>query len=273
MHEVPRGLTHAAEKAGATFRFGTPVERITRRADGSVRGVRLETGEILAADAVVCNVDVAVAYRSLLGLTPPLVAGRGRYSPSCIVWLAGVRGALPAGAAHHNIHFGRSLARGVHGTARGRPPDARPVDPGDVRDARPIRRWHPTGRPRCSRSSPRPTSTGAWTGQPSGRACATSWRPGSATSATRSTTSWSSGSPIRATGRRRDSSGGHRSPWRTASSRPVRSGRATSTAGIPGLVFTGMGTVPGVGIPMVLISGRLAADRIDEWAGSRRPRR
>jgi phytoene desaturase len=38
---------------------------------------------------------------------------------------------------------------------------------------------------------------------------------------------------------------------------------------IPGLVFTGMGTVPGVGIPMVLISGRLAADRVDEWAGSR----
>jgi hypothetical protein len=24
--------------------------------------------------------------------------------------------------------------------------------------------------------------------------------------------------------------------------------------------------VPGVGIPMVLISGRLAADRVDEWA-------
>ena len=61
MHEVPRGLTHAAEKAGATFRFDTPVERITRRADGSVRGVRLESGEVVAADAVVCNVDVAMA--------------------------------------------------------------------------------------------------------------------------------------------------------------------------------------------------------------------
>jgi phytoene desaturase len=34
---------------------------------------------------------------------------------------------------------------------------------------------------------------------------------------------------------------------------------------IPGLVFTGMNTVPGVGIPMVLISGRLAADRVDQW--------
>ena len=38
---------------------------------------------------------------------------------------------------------------------------------------------------------------------------------------------------------------------------------------VPGLVFTGMGTVPGVGIPMVLLSGSLAADRVDEWAGVR----
>jgi phytoene desaturase len=40
---------------------------------------------------------------------------------------------------------------------------------------------------------------------------------------------------------------------------------------VPGLVFTGMGTVPGVGIPMVLISGRLAADRVAEWDQARRP--
>jgi phytoene desaturase len=39
---------------------------------------------------------------------------------------------------------------------------------------------------------------------------------------------------------------------------------------IPGLVFAGMGTVPGVGIPMVLISGRLAADRVDQWERARR---
>jgi phytoene desaturase len=34
---------------------------------------------------------------------------------------------------------------------------------------------------------------------------------------------------------------------------------------VPGLVFVGMGTVPGVGIPMVLLSGRLAADRAEAW--------
>jgi len=35
----------------------------------------------------------------------------------------------------------------------------------------------------------------------------------------------------------------------------------------PGLVFAGCGTVPGVGVPMVLLSGRLAAERV---AGGRR---
>lgn len=32
----------------------------------------------------------------------------------------------------------------------------------------------------------------------------------------------------------------------------------------PGLVFAGSGTTPGVGIPMVLISGKLAAKRVAE---------
>jgi phytoene desaturase len=30
----------------------------------------------------------------------------------------------------------------------------------------------------------------------------------------------------------------------------------------PGLAFAGSGTVPGVGVPMVLLSGKLAAQRI-----------
>jgi phytoene desaturase len=34
---------------------------------------------------------------------------------------------------------------------------------------------------------------------------------------------------------------------------------------VPGLVFAGSGTVPGVGVPMVLISGKLAADRVSAY--------
>ena len=32
----------------------------------------------------------------------------------------------------------------------------------------------------------------------------------------------------------------------------------------PGLVFAGSGTVPGVGVPMVLVSGKLAAERVQQ---------
>jgi phytoene desaturase len=38
---------------------------------------------------------------------------------------------------------------------------------------------------------------------------------------------------------------------------------------LPGVVFVGSGTVPGVGVPIVLLSGRLAADRVDELARAR----
>ena len=38
------------------------------------------------------------------------------------------------------------------------------------------------------------------------------------------------------------------------------------TKKIPGLVFVGSSTLPGVGVPMVLVSGKLAAERVDEYA-------
>jgi phytoene desaturase len=36
---------------------------------------------------------------------------------------------------------------------------------------------------------------------------------------------------------------------------------------VPGCVLVRMGTVPGVGIPMAVTSGRLAADRVEAWGG------
>ena len=35
---------------------------------------------------------------------------------------------------------------------------------------------------------------------------------------------------------------------------------------VPGLVFVGSSTVPGVGVPMVLVSGKLAAQRVRAMA-------
>ncbi|MGH7749716.1 MAG: phytoene desaturase family protein, partial [Candidatus Dormibacteria bacterium] len=110
VHAVPAALAEAAAKGGAELRWNTPVSRIVRRTgtSGPVTGVRLVSGETIGADAVVAGPDLPAVYRELLPEVPmPRVARRGEYSPSCVLWLAGTGGQLPAGAAHHNIHFGR----------------------------------------------------------------------------------------------------------------------------------------------------------------------
>jgi len=265
IHEVGRGLMQAAEKAGASFTFGQPVERITRNADGSVRGVKLVGGEHVDADAVVCNVDLPVAYRQLLGLEPPLVSRRGHYSPSCVVWLAGVRGALPSDAAHHNIHFGTTWREAFDALLRDgrRMPDpsilvtcAAASDPSLA----------PAGGTTLFALEPAPNLDGHvdWEKERAHLRDELAGRVGSL------------GYPVddvvveRLTDPRDwEAQGLERGTPFALAHRFLQTGPfrpANTDRRIPGLVFSGMGTVPGVGIPMVLISGRLAADRIDEWA-------
>ena len=55
----------------------------------------------------------------------------------------------------------------------------------------------------------------------------------------------------------------------TRSARPARSGPRNVDRRVPGLVFVGSSTVPGVGVPMVLVSGKLAAARVARrWSGA-----
>jgi phytoene desaturase len=65
--------------------------------------VRIAGGERVPADAVVLNADLPVAYRELLGEPAP----RQRFSPSCVVVHIGSRQAYGR-ISHHNIHFGQS---------------------------------------------------------------------------------------------------------------------------------------------------------------------
>ena len=66
-------------------------------------------GQRISADAVVLNPDLPVAYRDLLGREPWGVR-RLRYSPSCFLLLAG-SSAKYSQIAHHNIHFGHSWVK------------------------------------------------------------------------------------------------------------------------------------------------------------------
>ena len=112
IHAVPGRWRSRPRRRASSFRYGTTVERIVLEngTDGAVTGVAASRvgDELIDADAVVCNPDLPVAYRTLLpGLRAPRGRATGAYSPSCIVWHAGVRGRPPPEAAHHNIHFGR----------------------------------------------------------------------------------------------------------------------------------------------------------------------
>jgi phytoene desaturase len=102
---VPWALEAAALDAGVTFRYGDTVEEL-ETSGRRVAAVRLVGGDRLAADAVVVTADEP--HRLVPGLRAPR---RPRYSPSCVALHLGVRAEL-TGQAHHTISFGTSW-RGV----------------------------------------------------------------------------------------------------------------------------------------------------------------
>ncbi|MEO6570284.1 MAG: phytoene desaturase family protein [Ilumatobacteraceae bacterium] len=265
VHAMATGLAEAAAIAGVTIRYGTPVTRILRSGEGGVVGVELGGSDRLTADAVVCNADLPVAYRTLLGgVDAPRVARRGRYSPSCLLWVAGVRGAPPAGAAHHNVHFGNEwddsfkavIKRGIR-----MPDPSTLVSMSSITDAS----LAPDGCSTLYALEPVPNLDGkldwardadrfaddlrrrvAGMGYPDDVVVERVFDPldWEAMGLERGTP-FSLSHTFRQTGPFRPSNVDER---------------------VPGLVFTGSSTVPGVGVPMVLISGKLAAQRVDEYA-------
>lgn len=265
MHAVPVAMARAAADAGVEFRYGTPVESVERGRDGRVRGVRLAAGGTLAADAVVLTPDLPTAYERLLpGLTPPRVTRRGTYSPSALVWHLGVRGeALPEGAGHHNIHFGRAWDEAfddlfVRGRVMRDP--SRYVAVPSVHD----RGAAPAGHHSLYVLEPVPNLKLApldWTQEGPRvrqRLLAFLQRAGYPTDLVTdelvTPADWAEQGMAAGTPFALAHTFGQTGPFR-----PRNVDRRA-----PGVVFAGSGTTPGVGIPMVLISGKLAAQRVAE---------
>ena len=105
MHAVPRALAAAAEKHGVVFKYNTTVTNV-EVSNGRAKAVITESGERYECDAVVLNPDLPVAYRELLGKSPVSIK-RLKYSPSCVTLLIGSNKKYDF-TAHHNIHFGHS---------------------------------------------------------------------------------------------------------------------------------------------------------------------
>jgi phytoene desaturase len=261
IHAVPTIMAQIAEKAGTVFRYGDSVETILRSPTGRVAGVRTETGELIMADAVVCTVDLPMAYERLLpDLRPPRAVRRGRYSPSAVVWHVGVRGIPDPVVAHHNIHFGTEWSSAFDALLnRGElmPDPSRLVTIPSLDD--------PTLAPEgCSTLyvlEPVPNLNGKinWSTEAKPMRdrlheflAAQGYPSEIITEQLITPLDWQAQGMAAGTPFALAHTFGQTGPFR-----PSNVERR-----LPGMFFAGSGTVPGVGVPMVLISGKLAANRV-----------
>ena len=266
MHQIPRAMAAAAAKHGVDLRFNTSVAEV-EHSSGRARAVVTEDGERIALDTVVLNPDLPIARRELLGESSRDTR-RLRTSPSAVVLLAGSR-ARYDNLAHHNIHFGQSWGQTF----------AELIDRYQVMTDPSFFVSHlnrddptlaPAGREAYYILFPAPNERSGidWTefGPRYRDQMITTMQDRGYTdfdaklTTDRLTTpaDWAEqgladGSPFAAA----------HTFWQTGPFRPQNIWGEN-------VVFTGSGTRPGVGVPMVLISGRLAAERIaGPWGAGR----
>lgn len=280
VHAVARAMAGAAEKHGVRIRYGATVTRVLTAGDRAT-GVLTADGEHVPADVVVLNPDLPTAYRALL---PPVRRHRPRlrYSPSAVVLHIGSRQEYRR-IAHHNIHFGRAWRQTFDQVIRRgelmSDPSLLVTNPSRTDPS-----MAPTGRHTYYVLAPVPNlerAPLAWRGSPH-------W-PGSShpsgsladryadelvgtleqrgyvgfadavevrevvTPAEWAAAGMAAGTPFAAA-----HTLGQTGPFRPGNLHPT----------LRNVVFVGSGTQPGVGVPMVLISGRLGAARV---TGTARP--
>ncbi len=112
------GLRRLAEEAGVRLHLGTEVAGIREEA-GRAAGIRLADGSTHDADVVVCNMEVIPAYRRLLGEPEERLQRFDRFGPACsgLVLHLGVRRTYPR-LAHHNFFFSRDPESHFHAVFR-----------------------------------------------------------------------------------------------------------------------------------------------------------
>ncbi len=255
MHALPRAMADAAAKRGVTIHYGVTVDGVETVGDRAT-AVTTTDGMRFPADVVVLNPDLPVAYRDLLGREPARLKLL-TYSPSCWLMLAG-SSAQYSRIAHHNIHFGRAWRETFA-----------ELEAGELQSDPSFLVTHPThtepslapdGKHSYYVLFPTPNTQGSvrWP-QPGFRENAL------ALMEKRGYTGFSDAIEVEditdpSDWEARGMAAG--APF-SASHRLLQTGpfRPANHWG-QNVVFVGSGTQPGVSVPMVLISGRLAAERI-----------
>jgi len=114
IYAIAVAMQRLAEELGVEIRTGQRVQQITVKG-GRATGVTLADGTALAAQAVVANVDVTTVYEQLLPpgpVTRRMQQKLAAIEPSCsgYVLLLGIEGQHPT-LAHHNIFFAPDYRR------------------------------------------------------------------------------------------------------------------------------------------------------------------
>ncbi|MCK6621699.1 MAG: phytoene desaturase [Calditrichaceae bacterium] len=104
MYRLAEALERLARDLGVEIHLNSPVEQIIHRG-GRIRGVQVN-GEFIEADYLVCNADVVSAHNRLIDGFPARRRKLNRLEPSLsgLVFLWGVAG-KHSQLAHHNIVF------------------------------------------------------------------------------------------------------------------------------------------------------------------------
>lgn len=113
IYSIANAMQRLAQDVGVEVHLGCPAQQIIVE-NGHVRGVQVE-GELMPAKAVIANVDVATVYKHLLPNEPSYQQRQqqlAKAEPSCsgFIMLLGVEGETPQ-LAHHNIFFSPDYQR------------------------------------------------------------------------------------------------------------------------------------------------------------------
>ncbi|GAB3351456.1 phytoene desaturase family protein [Modestobacter lapidis] len=260
---VPAAMAAAAADAGVVFRYGTGVAEL-QLTGSRVTGVRLDGGERLPADAVVVTVDQPSA------LVPGLRSRRRPvYSPSCVALHLGVRARLP-GQAHHTISFGDSWRQVFRELTR----DGRPMSDPSLLVSMPSvtdRSLAPEGGQVLSVVAPTPNLDRRSGGNPDLDWPTLGPRYRDEVLATMETRGWTGltgaveveelRTPLDWAAQGMAAGTPFALAHTFGQTGPFRPG-TLPRSGPDNVVLAGSSVQPGVGVPMVVISGRLAAERI-----------
>lgn len=262
---LPDALAAAAADAGVRFHYGSTVTGLDRTAE-EITAIRTDQGQRIACDAVVLTAELPQTYE-LLGRAPRRLRAL-RSSPSAVVVHVGCRRAHPS-TAHHTILFGDAWEHTFTDIIR----DGRLMRDPSLLVTRPTAgdpTLAPAGRDLLYLLAPAPNlskCTVDWSvaGQAYAQTVVDTVQdrliPDLGDDATVldivNPVDWARQGMAAGTPFALAHTFGQTGPFRPAN----------TVRGIDNAVLAGSSTVPGVGVPTALISGRLAADRITGVVG------